>query len=462
MRFYHAPDANLPEPADIKFWLSLKYALLHGASRALQIERRDIDGVLFPQRGGGTDWRQTIVLYDHVPGGAGHVKRIQEEIKTVVGAALDIVDCECAEDTSCYRCLRDYHNQWEQHLLKRGRVLSFLQALHASLHSLEQALPGVYEVPAVNLPQWLFEPIGRAQQEVVLVAGRVTLASPDPRRSWLDWLHSLLARGVKVRPYLSERPVPRRDDSESLAIAEHLRALLTRGLALSVTKQRAPWQVIIASNTELSRAIQAKTGTFNLDDTAGEGGLVSTTHRGAVREIGASFADDGGQRLDRDALRLPPEITVISTRDLGSRRVSEQELFGELFERPVQRLLINDRSLVDEDRIVNRLGSYIGMAARPGRLESVRVFTYPAGSTRLNTSRVSMEIQNRAIDELKQPYRQVVIDFKRSEQAEHGFIEITPKDAPKARILIGQGLDFMEPEGSVRPTYIVIEDPDGG
>src|SRR5690606_13910270 len=110
--------------------------------------------------------------------------------------------------------------------------------------------------------------------------------------------------------------------------------------------------------------------------------------------------------------------------DLGSGHVSEQELFGELFKKPVQSLIINDRYLLDEERIVNRLGSYIRMAAQYGSLETVRVFTYPAGNTRLNTSRVSIEIQNRAIDKVKQQHREVVIDFKRTEHAEHDrFIE---------------------------------------
>jgi hypothetical protein len=461
LRFYSTPEVNTPPPYDSEFWLSLKYALLHGASRALQIERRDIDGVLFPRSGGGTDWRQTIVLYDNVPGGAGHAKRIQEEIRNVVGAALDIVDCECAEDTSCYRCLRDYHNQWEHHLLKRGRVLSFLQALHASLNRLEEDLPGTYDVAAVNLEHWLFEQIGQAQQELHLVVERITLASPDPQRSWLDLLHRLLVKGVKVYLYLGERPTPMRENPESLAIAEQLRALLTRGLSLSVTKQRAPWQVVIDAHMETPRAIQVKRGPMALDADIGKPGLLSTTHREAVCKIRATFADYGGQRLDRDALRLPPEVRVISTMDLG--RTSEQELFGNLFRQPIRRLVINDRYLLDEERIVNRLGSYVQMATKAGGLEEVWVATYPAGDSRLNTSRISLEEQNRGIAELKRQYPEVVYKFNRTDRAQHDrFIEIVRIDGGRARILIGQGLDFISPDGSVRSTYIVIEDPYGG
>ena len=47
-------------------------------------------------------WRQTIVLYDNVPGGAGHVKRIKDEMAQVIASALKIVECDC--EKSCYRC----------------------------------------------------------------------------------------------------------------------------------------------------------------------------------------------------------------------------------------------------------------------------------------------------------------------------------------------------------------------
>lgn len=461
LRFHPTADVNTPPPEDTEFWLSLKYALLHGASRALQIERRDIDGVLFPRSGGGTSWRQTIVLFDNVPGGAGHVKRIQEEIKTVVGAALDIVDCECAPDTSCYRCLRDYHNQWEHHQLKRGRVISFLQALHASLNTIEEELPGVYDVAAANLGKWLFEQIGQAQQEVILVAERISLTSPDAQTSWLDLLHNLLIRDVAVRLYLGERPRPRRGDLESLAIAEQLRAMLTRGLVLTVTKQQAPWQVVIDSQSEMPRAIRTRTGGLTLDSKSGETGLISTTHRAAVRTILDTFADFGGQRLDRDALRLPPEVKVINTAGLG--RTSEEALFAEQFQLPISKLFVNDRYLLDEERIVNRLGRYVGMAMRHGDLEKVQVLTYPAGEHRLGTARHSLAEQNRAIAKLETEYPDVAFEFRRTERAEHDrFIEISRANGVQARILIGQGLDFINPDGMVKSTYIVIEDPYDG
>ena len=451
LRFRQVPTIQTPPPEDQEFWLSLKYALLHGASHALQIERNDIDGVLFP-RGADTGWRQTVVLYDNVPGGAGHVKRIQEEIRIVVGAALDIIDCDCAEDTSCYRCLRDYSNQWEHHLLVRGRVISFLRALYASLNETDSTVPGRYDVAATDLGRWLAEQIEDAQQEVVIVAERLAQESPNPHYSWPDILHALLLRNVSVRLYLAERPDPKRGDLSSLVIAEQLRALLTRGLVLEVTKRPAPWQVLIDAHTELPRAIQVKQESLVLDKMADATGFFSTTHRQAVREIRDSFADFSGRRLDREMLRLPPEIVVMSTHD--RLQASEAELFGELFAEPVVSLQVNDRYLKDEETIVNRLGAYLRLAGNT--LQKVTVRSYPAD----HIPGASLESQSRAIQSLKRLFPDVEIDFKRTKHTEHDrFIIIERGSGSLARILIGKGLDFIKPDGSVSKTFIVIEDP---
>ena len=122
-------------PQSFPFWLSLMYALIHGASHALQIERTDIDGVLFPRKGNVQgEWRQTIVLYDDVPGGAGHVQQIRNEFSEVVQEACRIADCtDCAEETSCYSCLRDYNNQVFHHMLRRGEIVDYLENLQTVL-----------------------------------------------------------------------------------------------------------------------------------------------------------------------------------------------------------------------------------------------------------------------------------------------------------------------------------------
>jgi ATP-dependent helicase YprA (DUF1998 family) len=122
-------------PADESFWLSLLYALLEGASAALSIRRQDLDGCLYPYA--GRSIAPALVLFDDVPGGAGHVHRVGESLEAVLHAALNRVDgrCSCGGgadgpgDTSCYGCLRNYRNQFCHDQLRRGDALRFLQRL---------------------------------------------------------------------------------------------------------------------------------------------------------------------------------------------------------------------------------------------------------------------------------------------------------------------------------------------
>ena len=114
------------------FWLSLLYALLEGASSALSVRRQDLDGCLYPYA--DRHMAPALVLFDDVPGGAGHVHRVGEHLGNVLRAARDRVDGRCGcggglggpGDTSCYGCLRNYRNQFCHDRLSRGEVFDFL------------------------------------------------------------------------------------------------------------------------------------------------------------------------------------------------------------------------------------------------------------------------------------------------------------------------------------------------
>jgi hypothetical protein len=117
------------------FWPSLLYAFVEGCTVALGIARDDINGVLLREGGG----RTSIVLYDDVPGGAGHTWRIANEagaLEQVLRAAEKRVagECSCLPETSCYGCLRTFTNQRYHEQLSRGLALDFLS---------EQVIPGL-------------------------------------------------------------------------------------------------------------------------------------------------------------------------------------------------------------------------------------------------------------------------------------------------------------------------------
>lgn len=104
-------------------WLSSLYALLEGASYALEISRDDIDGAL----SWNAEHRRSIVLFDTVPGGAGAAKKIAENIGLVMETAVKRVSgCDCGKETSCYGCLRTYRNARFHEDLSRRAALNLL------------------------------------------------------------------------------------------------------------------------------------------------------------------------------------------------------------------------------------------------------------------------------------------------------------------------------------------------
>jgi ATP-dependent helicase YprA (DUF1998 family) len=106
---------------------SLLYALLDGASEAMGIRRQDIEGTIYPQSVGQPP---TLILYDNVPGGAGHVSRIFDNLQSAFSVALERLErCECGEETSCYNCLRNYRNQYFHDILQRGTALQSLRKI---------------------------------------------------------------------------------------------------------------------------------------------------------------------------------------------------------------------------------------------------------------------------------------------------------------------------------------------
>jgi len=116
---------NIAEAEDQRGRLSTLYALLEGASENLGISRDDLDGVVL-----GQSARPQIMIFDDVPGGAGHVRRIGDQIGDVVDAALARVRrCECGPETSCYECLRNFRNQPYHDHLTRESAIKVLQKL---------------------------------------------------------------------------------------------------------------------------------------------------------------------------------------------------------------------------------------------------------------------------------------------------------------------------------------------
>ena len=114
------------ENAEQFAWESLCWALYAAAVNVLELPEMEVGATFYRNDAGA--W--SVLLYDNVPGGAGHVLQLASHAREVVERAYRIVaECTCGEETCCYGCLSNYYNQGRQPHLSRGAALKILKAL---------------------------------------------------------------------------------------------------------------------------------------------------------------------------------------------------------------------------------------------------------------------------------------------------------------------------------------------
>jgi hypothetical protein len=125
-------DLVEPQPPGIKdtsFWLSFQTAFVGAAADFLSIPASDLDGTYRTQA--SPDSKVELVVFDRIPGGAGYVQRVRQELRSILGETLKRVDdCRnprCDRKGSCYCCLRNYYNQFQWELLRREEVADWLR-----------------------------------------------------------------------------------------------------------------------------------------------------------------------------------------------------------------------------------------------------------------------------------------------------------------------------------------------
>lgn len=464
--FNPLPDMVIPNRLDLEFWHTLQTALVLGASRALQIERNDIGGTLFPMQF-RSEWQRGIVLYDAVPGGAGYVRDIDNNFAAVVDAALEVVDCSsCNEDTSCTRCLREYGNQDIYSYLKRGKVIRFLQSLSSYLNAKEDPL-GVRLLGSNDRVAALRNHISSARHSVHLAVAKleIDLDSSDPL-SWLDLFSSVSRRGVDVKLLVQALPQSNTHDRADLILLKYLSVMLELQAKGSFELRQSDvipeWHLIVDGQAQegFAQALRFKWTPPALSSSLRDisvPAIETTLLKEGVRASIDSFATvfQRAQSISASDLAIQAKTKVHLIKGT-SRAHSERDIpaISALFESPVIEMKIIDPYLLDRERIVNRLGTYVQMASETGALKRVSIDTRDAkmeGKDRTH--------QHSAFDELKRHFPNVeIVDKKRTDRSLHDrSLEIMYADGSKATVYIGRGLDFIRPDGSVQATYLVVD-----
>lgn len=120
---------------------NLGEALLLGASRILEMERSDL-GLLFIGEGDGSS---SLYIYDPMPGGSGILRQMIEKWEELTEEAnIALSQCPAQCESSCYECLRTYHNSFYHKNLDR-RVAAGLISGFMNTPVLEEELGPVTE-----------------------------------------------------------------------------------------------------------------------------------------------------------------------------------------------------------------------------------------------------------------------------------------------------------------------------
>lgn len=120
---------RIERPLYFEHAYSVLQAIILSACKQLNIDNNEIAGCLQYYKEGFYNF----ILYDTTPGGAGHVKRLnnQEILTQVLKLAYErTATCGCGGDngdSSCYSCLRTYQNQRYHDILKRNYVVGYLK-----------------------------------------------------------------------------------------------------------------------------------------------------------------------------------------------------------------------------------------------------------------------------------------------------------------------------------------------
>ncbi len=120
--------------------VSVMFAILNAMSKYLNIERRDIKACL-SLKIVNNERDYSIIIYDAVPGGAGHTRRLVTHdgkmlYKIITIALANMEQCSC--EPSCYNCLRSYENQKIHDKLDRKLASEFLTSLIGEIEILAE------------------------------------------------------------------------------------------------------------------------------------------------------------------------------------------------------------------------------------------------------------------------------------------------------------------------------------
>ena len=233
-------------------------------------------------------------------------------------------------------------------------------------------------------------------------------------------------------------------------MSKQIQVLMDKGLNVWKVQEVPKWQMIIdKESTTHNRAICSAPG----EQIMLGSDIVTKQLLTTVSTSSAIMADEEISKLPKNRVDIkefdpPINVRVINLHSSSNQYVSVSELFADVFSEPCETILINDPYLIDRKSIF-LLEPYLEMAIKNGSLNSVIVHTKKS---------VQYQEQLDAEKSINQKFNNLIV-FKHNPIEHDRYIELTRKDGERARIILGRGLDFMQSDGSIKSTFIIIQDP---
>ena len=140
--------------------ISVLYSLIDAVSNKLHVERGEISGVVRVDKVYSASSNYRFILFDNVPGGAGHVKQLLENNYLNLASVIDYAyekskNCTCDPQSSCYKCLRTYDNQKYHDVLSRELVVDFLEPYYRAMPTKHiSTKPIIKQSTPYSYPNW--------------------------------------------------------------------------------------------------------------------------------------------------------------------------------------------------------------------------------------------------------------------------------------------------------------------
>lgn len=436
------------------FWFSLTAALLAGAAKALDIERDDIDGTVL--QFGGPEHR-SIVLFDSVPGGAGHVHRISENFRRVMDAALEITDCctGCSRDQSCNACLRNYRNQYAHDIMSRGAVADFLRKAVTWLY--QQNADGFIALGLSDPWQWLQQQMRRANRFDLNLEETLLVGSDSSRSHHLyRLLYDACLKGIPVHLFLRDFRNKMLNNDALLKASLHKLTLLSSfpnaKIVLTDGSQAMPASLYVETDSE-SMAFRWPAGTHSLEKLYQ---IELSTFSEYTEKVRCLFDDEirlGSDRLwDYNKYEKFLQGTKVIQLPEGDRK-SWRDLLADHLPPSITHVEIYDRYLRNRYQFTS-LSMFLDVLVEKMAQEGMTVEV-----TTTSEKPEAVQYQFKSIQE-KFALKKMKVRYKIHEPDEelphYRKVLIRSKDK-KISIWLDRGLDIYRFEDLTKPTYKTLE-----